>query len=137
MISQWLLIIGAGIFAALGLAHLAFTFFSDKFHAYDSSVEEAMKQSSPRISKDTTMWQAWVGFNASHSLGPIVFAAFYIPLAVTDYEVVQSSLWLSVLPVIVGLSYLVVAKLYWFKVPFTGILISTLFFIGALFFGFA
>ena len=41
-----------------------------------------MKQTSPVLTKDTTVWDAWVGFNASHSIGAMLVAAFYIPLAV-------------------------------------------------------
>ncbi|MFT4799913.1 MAG: hypothetical protein ACJAYE_001168 [Candidatus Azotimanducaceae bacterium] len=133
LFGQWLLIVGAGIFGILGTAHLIFTFFSDKFEAFDDSVTKAMQRTSPRISKDTSMWQAWVGFNASHSLGAMVFAGLYIPIAFSHFELIQESLWLAVLPVIVGVAYLILAKLYWFRVPFTGILIATLCFIAALY----
>lgn len=137
LLEQWLLIIGAGIFGVLGTAHLIFTFVTDKFEAFDSSVTEAMKRTSPRISKETTMWRAWIGFNASHSFGAMIFAGLYIPLSFSHIELIQESLWLSVLPVIVGVAYLALAKLYWFKVPFIGILIASLCFIVALFLQFA
>lgn len=77
------------------------------------------------------MWRAWVGFNASHSLGAMLLAAIYIPLAVYHFELIQNSLWFSLLPVVVGISYLVLAKKYWFKIPFTGVLISLVCFIGS------
>jgi hypothetical protein len=137
MIEQWLLILGAAIFGILGSTHLFFTFFTNKFNAFDESVTEAMKDTFPRISKQTSMWNAWIGFNASHSLGAITFAAIYIPLSLSQFELIQASLWLSVLPVIVGLSYLVLAKLYWFIVPFYGILISTLCFAASFLLGIA
>jgi hypothetical protein len=41
------------------------------------------------------------------------------------------SVCFSFLPVIVGLSYLVLAKKYWFRIPFLGVLISTVCFVGA------
>ncbi|NOQ78168.1 MAG: hypothetical protein GQ546_02070, partial [Gammaproteobacteria bacterium] len=72
-----------------------------------------------------TMWDAWIGFNASHSLGAILVAAFYIPLAVLDMTVIIEIKWFSILPVIIGFSYLSLAKKYWFKIPFVGVLIST------------
>ena len=77
------------------------------------------------------MWDAWVGFNASHSLGAMLVAAFYIPLALFNMDVIRETTWFSFLPVIIGLSYLALAKRYWFKIPFIGILISTACFIGA------
>ena len=119
------------IFGVLGSIHLVYTFFTEKFSPYDASVAVAMESTSPRLTKETTMWRAWVGFNASHSLGAMLLAAIYIPLAVYHFELIQNSLWFSLLPVVVGISYLVLAKKYWFKIPFTGVLISLVCFIGS------
>jgi hypothetical protein len=129
MVEQVLLIVGATIFGVLGTLHLVYTFFSNKFDAYDPAVTEAMKGTSPVLTKDTTVWDAWIGFNASHSLGAMLVAAFYVPLALTRMDLIRESLWFSVLPVVIGLAYLALAKRYWFKIPFTGILISTICFI--------
>lgn len=71
MIAQILLITGSSILGVLGTVHLVYTFYSKKFYAVDRTVTEAMKKSSPRITDETTMWDAWVGFNASHSLGVV------------------------------------------------------------------
>ena len=131
MIEQILLIIGAAIFGILGTAHLLFTFFTNKFNAFDKSVTEAMKSTSPVLTKETTMWHAWIGFNASHSLGAMLVAAFYIPLVVTNMAFIRESMWFSILPVFIGVTYLVLAKKYWFKIPFIGIFISTICFTGA------
>ena len=135
MIAQWLLILGAAILGVLGAAHLIFTFFTDKFEAFDSSTADVMKQTSPRISKDTTMWKAWIGFNASHSLGPLIFVAIYIPLSLVNFEMIQQSMWLSLLPIIVGFAYLALANAYWFATPFIGILIATTCFLASFILG--
>ena len=129
--AQFLLIIGASIFGVLGAIHLMYTFFTNKFEAQDSSVTEAMKGTSPILTKETSVWDAWVGFNASHSLGAMLVAAVYIPLTTSYFNVIQQSVWFSFLPTLVGLSYLVLAKKYWFRIPFFGVLISTLCFVGA------
>ncbi|MFC0118303.1 hypothetical protein ACFFK7_10335 [Pseudoalteromonas xiamenensis] len=121
---QILLIIGVSIFAILGATHLVYTFFTKKLNPYNEEVFTAMEGTSPRLTKETTMWRAWVGFNASHSLGPMLLAAFYIPLAVNNFEIIKNSIWFSLLPVAVGVLYLVLAKTYWFKIPFMGVLIS-------------
>lgn len=126
-----LIVVGAAIFGVLGSMHLIYTYFTNKFEAYDSSVTEAMKGTSPILTKETTIWKAWVGFNASHSLGAMVFAGVYVPLGLSHFSVIAESLWFSILPVLVGLSYLVLAKRYWFKIPFVGILISTVCFVTA------
>ena len=56
------------------------------------------------------MWNAWVGFNASHSLGAMLVTAFYVPLALTNMEIIRETEWFSILPVVIGLLYLVLAK---------------------------
>ena len=128
---QILIIAGASIFGFLGTIHLIYTLFTNKFEARDASVTEAMKNTSPILTRDTSIWCAWVGFNASHSLGAMLFAGIYIPLSVSHIAIIQQSNWFTFLPVLIGISYLILAKKYWFKVPFIGILISTLCFIGA------
>lgn len=131
MIEQILLITGATIFGLLGFAHLIYTFYTNKFDARDQSVTTGMKTTSPVLTKETTMWKAWIGFNASHSLGAMLVTAFYVPLALTNMQVIRENLWFSLLPVLVGVSYLFLAKKYWFRIPFIGILVSTLCFTGA------
>jgi len=131
MISQVLLIIGSSIFGFLGFMHLFYTFFTNKFYPYQADVIEAMNSTSPVLTKETTIWRAWVGFNASHSIGAMTFAAIYLPLAFSHFQFLESNHWFTILPSIVGCSYLLLAKYYWFNIPFFGILLSTLCFIGA------
>jgi hypothetical protein len=118
--SQLLIIIGAAIFGLLGTAHLLYTFFTNKFEAFDASVCEAMKGTSPVITKQTSVYKAWIGFNASHSLGAMLVAAFYIPLAMWHFYIIEQSGWFLWLPVVIGISYVWLAKRYWFNVPFVG-----------------
>jgi hypothetical protein len=131
MSSQVLFIIGALIIGILGFVHLIYTFFTDKFNPYNPSVVVAMKSTSPKLTKQTTIWHAWVGFNASHSLGALLFAAIYVPLAYAHMQFIADNSWFAILPSMVGISYLLLAKIYWFKIPFFGILISTICFISA------
>lgn len=123
--------IGASIFGLLGFVHLIYTFFTDKFNPYSPDVTAAMKSTTVTITKETTIWYAWVGFNASHSLGAIIFAAIYLPLAFSHIEFIANNSWFAILPSIVSISYLLLAKSYWFKIPFFGFLISTLCFVSA------
>ncbi|WKE64255.1 hypothetical protein PVT67_11190 [Gallaecimonas kandeliae] len=129
--AQILLIAGAAIFGILGTIHLLYTFFTEKFSPYDRAVADAMKSTSPRLTKETSIWRAWIGFNASHSLGAMLLAAVYIPLAAGHFALIAGSLWFSLLPVVLSAAYLYLAKQYWFRVPFFGILISLLCFVGA------
>lgn len=128
---QILFILGFSIIGILGTIHLVYTFYTRKLHPKDNAAIDAMKTSNLVLTNQTTVWDAWIGFNASHSLGAIVFAATYIPLCISYFEVIEQSEWLSWLPVVVGTSYLVLAKRYWFHIPFIGILISCICFLAA------
>lgn len=123
---QILIIAGVAIFGILGSIHLPYTFAGRKLYPHDEAVVAAMQSSTLNLTKETTIWKAWIGFNASHSYGAILFSAIYIPLTVFHFELIQQSLWFRWLPVLVGILYLVLAKQYWFRIPFTGILLATL-----------
>ena len=129
---QLLIITGASIYGLLGFAHLLFTFFTNKFDAFNSDVTESMKGTTPVLTKETTMWEAWVGFNASHSLGAILIAAVYIPLATFNMDVISENIYYSILLVIISLAYLGLAHRYWFKVPLLGIAVATACFLGSI-----
>lgn len=130
MTEQILYVVGATIFGILGFAHLLTTFCTNKFDARDQTVTTAMNNTSPVLTKETTMWKAWIEFNASHSLGTMLVMAFYAPLALTNIQVIRENMWFSLLPVLIGLAYRYLAKKYWFRTPLIGILISTVCFVG-------
>ena len=67
----------AGIILLLGLVHLVYTFSGTKLHPRDAALQARLKEVSPIITRETTMWKAWVGFNASHSYGAILFGLVY------------------------------------------------------------
>jgi len=122
----------AGIIFLLGLAHLVYTFRGRKLHPRDPDLQERMTGVSPVITRQTTMWKAWIGFNASHSLGALLFAAVYGYLAIVH----SAFLFQSTFLLLVGLAflggYVFLGKVYWFSVPFRGIVLSTLFYLAAL-----
>ena len=132
LLGQWLLGMGAAIFGVLGTAHLALTFLTNRFESSDPAVSDAMRQSSPRLTAQTSMWRAWVGFNASHSIGALVFSVIYLYLAAFAYEFVSTSDFLLGLPVLVGIVYTSLAYRYWFRVPLAGLSVATLCFAGSL-----
>ena len=126
-----LIILGASIFGVLGGLHLAYTFFSNKFLPRERAVAEAMKATSPLITRDTTMWDCWVGFNASHSLGAILLAAVYLLLATQHMELLAQSRSFILLAVGASASYLWPAHAYWFRIPFIGIALASACFVAA------
>jgi hypothetical protein len=131
MLEQILLITGAAIFGTLGTIHLVYTFFSDKFDPRDAAVRDAMQVTTMRITRATSLWNAWIGFNASHSLGAMVFGLFMLLLATLHMDFLRSAPLFAWLAVANTLAWLVVGWRYWFRIPTTGLALSALCFLIA------
>jgi hypothetical protein len=130
-VAQSLIIVGSLTLAGLGGLHLFYTFFSHRFSPRNASVEVEMKNTSPKLTGQTTMWKAWVGFNASHSLGALFFGLMNIFLAVSYLPIYSESWFIHVINVATLGFYFFLGKAYWFSIPFRGIAISTFCFILA------
>lgn len=131
MLVTILLTAGASVIGVLGLIHLVYTFRTDKFEPRDAELGKRLREVAPVLTTQTTMWRAWVGFNASHSLGAILFALFYGYLALFEIDFLLSSVFLVVLSVVTLVSYLLLARAYWFSAPYRGIALSTALFVVA------
>jgi hypothetical protein len=83
VIAKVLMTGSAGVFLALGIVHLVLTFRGTKLTPGDPALQQSMQQGSPVLSRETTMWKAWIGFNASHSFGSILFGLLYGYLALS------------------------------------------------------
>jgi hypothetical protein len=123
--AQILIVLGASIFGVLGGIHVAYTFFSEKLLPRDRAVIDAMKSTSLVLTRETTIWDAWIGFNASHSLGAILLAAFYLLLATQHMEVLVRSKSLLLVGIVAGLAYVWLAHAYWFRIPLAGVAVAT------------
>jgi hypothetical protein len=124
MLEKILWLTGSSIFLILGALHLFYTFFTNKFNARNKSVTDGMKNVSPVLTKETTMWNAWIGFNASHSAGAIFFGIINILLAAQYFSLLQDSVTIISLTIITVMFYSWLGKKYWFRIPFTGIVIA-------------
>ena len=124
MVAQALFVVGAAVLGLLGALHLAFTFFTPNFEARNPATSAAMRADHPRLTRRTSLWDAWVGFNASHSLGIIAFALVYGYLALWRADVLGGSLFLLSLGMAVLLAYLALARRYFFSVPFRGVALA-------------
>ncbi len=131
MTAQALIVAGALVFGLLGSLHLAYTFFTGLFSPRDPATEAAMKATHPRLTSRTTLWNAWVGFNASHSLGALLFAAVYLLLALAHMPWLRESPALVWLAALTSLAYLALAVRYWFRTPLLGIAAATVCFFAA------
>lgn len=122
----------AAIILLLGLVHLLYTFHGTKLHPRDPQLIAKLKEVSPVITRETTMWKAWVGFNASHSFGAILFGAVYGYLSLAHSAFLFQSTFLLSLGLLLLFGYVFLGKLYWFSIPFRGILLATAIYVLAL-----
>lgn len=114
----------AAVLGALGCIHLLYTYHGSKLEPRDPVVREAMERSTLVITRQTTVWRATKGFNASHSLGIIAFALVYGYLALWRPDVLNGSLFLLTLGMSVLLAYLALARRYFFSIPFRGVALA-------------
>jgi hypothetical protein len=121
VLPQLLICASAAIVLFLGTLHLVYTFASRKFSPRDPALEDQLKQVSPVISKQTTMWNAWIGFNASHSLGAMLFGVLYGYFAVFRFQMLAQDRFLALVGAVFLGSLLILAKRYWFNIPLAGI----------------
>ncbi|HRI62150.1 MAG TPA: hypothetical protein PK228_20560 [Saprospiraceae bacterium] len=126
MTAQYLWIAGSLMFLWLGTVHLYYTFFTNRFLAKDPETVQGMKNTHPLLTNRTTMWDAWVGFNASHSMGAIFLGIINIILASQYLYVLKDSFSMLLLTMVTVLFYLFLAKKYWFKIPLAGIAVATI-----------
>ena len=101
MVVAILLTIGSVTIGVLGLVHLVYTFRTDKFEPRDENLGLRLREISPVLTSETTMWKAWVGFNASHSLGALLFAAVFGYLSMFELDFLLSSPFLVALSLVV------------------------------------
>ncbi|HKD02909.1 MAG TPA: hypothetical protein VKB77_10785 [Terriglobales bacterium] len=133
LIIATLLIFGGTVFGVLGGLHAVYTLLDlrdpRRLVPVDPAVRVAMAHSHLRISsRGTDVWRAWVGFNFSHSLGLLLFAALAIG-AGTRIEALPGGIMPAL--VLIGGVYLVLALLYWFRTPAIGVAIGTGCFLAA------
>ena len=124
--------LSALVILTLGTLHLVYTFAGTKLTPRDPALQARMTEVHPVITRQTTMWGAWVGFNASHSMGAMLFGLVYGFLGSSYPEILFDSPFLLA----VGLAMLgglaVLGKLYWFRTPFRGIVIALVCYVASI-----
>ena len=130
-LAPYLMAASAAILLALGLLHLLYTFRGPKLWPRDASLQQRMSEVSPVITRETTMWKAWIGFNASHSFGAILFGVVYGYLSLMYRAILFGSAFLLAVGLVLLLGYAFLGKRYWFSIPFRGILASLVLYVLA------
>jgi hypothetical protein len=131
IVAVLLFVASAAIVLALGLVHLLYTFRGNNLEPRDAELLRSMKEAPLVLTRRTTIWRAWVGFNATHSLGLILFALVYGYIALAAPRLLFGAGFLGVVGLAALLGYTVVAHRYFFRTPYRGILIATVLYIAA------
>ena len=133
MNSTTLLMVGSAVITlVLGFAHLVYTFWGPKLLPRDAGLIGSMKVVPLVITKETTVWKAWIGFNASHSMALILFGLIYGYLATAHPVVLFDSIFLQLVGFLMLAGFLILCRLYWFTVPLAGISISLLCYVASI-----
>jgi hypothetical protein len=134
-LSRSLYLAGALPFFVLGIAHALATPRAPAdvkgLSPSDPQLAEAMTRSGLRLTRRTDMWRAWVGFNLSHSLGAVIFAAFVFVTGRSAPAFAAEAHIGIPFALVVAAVYLWLARLYWFRTPFLGCLLSVVLFLAA------
>jgi hypothetical protein len=134
-LSRYLFLMGALPFIVLGLAHVRATprtpADAKGLSPRDPAVREAMARDALLMTRRTTLWLAWVGFNLSHSLGAVLFGVMVVLIgrSPASFET-QASVFLP-LSVLVSATYLVLGVRYWFRTPIIGISLAGVSFLAS------
>jgi len=132
ILSASLITASATVILLLGFIHLFYTFRGHKLHPRDAQLEARLREVSPVLTRETTMWKAWVGFNASHSFGAILFGAIYAYLPLVQGTLLFASPFLLAVGFLFLLGYTFLGYRYWFSVPFRGIVLAAILYVAAL-----
>lgn len=119
-----LIALSASVVAFVGALHLYYTLATEKFYPRDAELKTRLESVSPVLTRRTTMWKAWIGFNISHALGLLLFAAVYGYLAVFRLAVLIGSPFLLVTGAAFLLTYLILSRVYWFRAPLRAIALA-------------
>jgi hypothetical protein len=124
LVAKILMVLSASIIFSLGVIHLGYTFWGPNLTPRDPALQISMSQTSPVITNETTMWRCWRGFNASHSMGLILFGLVFGYLALAHSPLLFQSTFLLVVGLAMLGGFVVLSKVYFFSAPLAGISVS-------------
>ena len=117
------------IYLVLGTLHAIFTFLDERnprrLAPDDPAVFSAMQNSKLQLSRGaTTMWQAWISFNLTHSLAALMMGTACL-IVMAHLGLFVFSPWALFALAGVSALFAIIGQRYWFGVPRTGTLIAT------------
>jgi len=132
ILSAYLIAASAIIVFCLGTLHMVLTFRGNKFWPRDTALKTALESAKIHLSPQTTFWKSWICFNATHSLGAMLFGAIYVYLSLCGPVFFFQSYFLIVLGFFTLLGYAFLVGRSGFSTPFRGILLAMLFYAGGI-----
>jgi len=132
IIAGSLIAASAAITLLLGLMHLLYTFYGPKLLPRDPELQMRMQAVSPVITRQTTIWRAWIGFNDSHSFGLILFGTVYGYLALAHRDFLFQSAFLLAVGLILLFGYVFLSRSYFFRIPLLAVLLASFLYVSGL-----
>ena len=129
--SSILVFCSALVVFSLGVVHFIFTFRGHKLYPRNLALKTTLSQMQLMLTPETNMWSAWLGFNASHSLGALLFGSVYGYLSLLHSGMLFQSAFLLLLGLSSLSCYLWLAKRYWFSVPFWSFMLALVLYVCA------
>ena len=130
-----LLIVGSSISVLLGAIHGVLTLTDlghpRSFTPVDATLRLAMQQSSIALHPRINLWQAWLGFNLSHSLGLLMFGGAFLYIGIRHSSLFAQSVPLQGCAILISAAYLVMSLQFWYSRPAIGWGIATACFVLA------
>ena len=132
-LSRYLFLIGALPFIVFGFLHAAATpqtpAHAKGLSPRDPAIRDAMANDTILLTRRTTVWLAWVGFNLSHSLGLLLIGVVVVLIGRTSASFQAQAAVFLPLAVLVSATYLVLGVRYWFRTPIIGISLASVCFL--------
>ena len=133
--SRYIFLAGGLPFILLGLLHALYTPLRPDqqkgLSPRDAALREAMARETLFLTRRTTVWLAWVGFNFSHSLGAVVFGSMVVLIGGNENMFHAQAAKFLPFAVLVGGIYLLLAFKYWFRTPMIGIALGEACFVAS------
>jgi hypothetical protein len=133
--ARYFFLAGSAPFLVLGILHARATPLApgDRkgLSPRDPHLAESMQATTLLLTRRTDIWLAWVGFNLSHSLGAVAFAAFVLAVGLTPRVFAAASSVCVPLAAVVAAAYVAIAVRYWFRTPIVGCMVSLACFVTA------
>lgn len=133
--AQILLTVAGTVILIMGIGHFVLTlrdvWSPMAFTPTEDSVRLAMQRAQLRFNRRINLWESWLGFNLSHSMGAIMFGGALLYAALAHLDDFLQSHFLQAAAVLIPGVYLAVAIRFWFWGPALGISIVLACILGA------